>query len=64
MANTDNVTEEGPADVTIGVRLPVHLREAIEKKRAAMATATPGASITTSDALRALLLVGIAAERT
>lgn len=47
---------------TLGVRLPAHLIDALKAKRATMAKATPGAAITISDAVRALILAGLAAE--
>ena len=65
MSNTANTaldtSSSGEAE-TIGVRLPAHLIESLRAKRSAMAKATPGAAITMSDAVRALLLAGLAAE--
>ncbi len=53
-ANDDQVT----------VRLPAHLVERVDRHRGRMAEAAPGVGIRRSDALRALILLGLeSAER-
>lgn len=47
---------------SIVFRLPAHLLEKIDTKTAAMSAAMPGCGITRSDAIRALILKGLAAE--
>lgn len=62
MSNTASAAPGRENDETIAVRLPAHLRDKIDAKRARMAEAIPGAGVTRSDAVRALILVGLAAE--
>lgn len=57
------LAESAPhADASLTVRLPGHMLDAIERKRLAMQAKVPGVAINTSDTVRALLLVGLAAE--
>lgn len=60
MPNIVNASDEKEC---VAVKLPVHLVERIDAKRAAMAKASPGVAITRSDAVRALLLAALDAER-
>lgn len=43
----------------IQVRLPRHLLDRIDEKRSQMCEASPGVAVTRSDAVRALLLLGL-----
>lgn len=62
MSNTALAASASHADASLTVRIPGHMLDAIERKRMAMQGKVPGVAITTSDAVRALLLVGLAAE--
>ena len=61
MSNTAHArtTEHAADDRQIAVRLPAHLLDRIEQHRDAMSARSPGVKITTSDAVRALLIVGL-----
>ena len=61
MANTASA-DRGTEAETVAVRLPEHLISRIDAKVQRMKDAAPGVHITRSDAMRALLLVGLAAE--
>ncbi len=50
------------AEPTIGVRLSTDLLAAIEKRKTRMAKESPGVGFTTSDVVRHLLSVALAAE--
>ncbi len=61
MSNSVNTADPGESDASIGVRLPSHLLDRIDARRAELASKSPGVTFTRSDIVRALILAGLAA---